>query len=112
MIKYIRYLLFLCLLTFALCGFSQQDTSRKQAKDSLLNAQLDQQQRRVRQLSAERLADSLKRAELERQLSNVDNAQKAGLLKELGRLKQADSLRLAQQNTRSTLYADLLKAFR
>lgn len=111
MIKQIRYLLFLCLLTFALCGFSQQDTSRKQVKDSLLNAQLDQQQRRVRQLSAERLADSLKRAELERQLNSVDNAQKAVLLKELDRLKQADSLRLAQQKHQVDSLRRFVKGF-
>jgi len=111
MIKQIRYLLLLCLLTFALCGFSQQDTSRRQAKDSLLNAQLDQQQRRVRQLSAERLADSLKRAELEKQLSSVDNAQKAVLLKELDRLKQADSLRLAQQKHQVDSLRRFVKGF-
>jgi len=111
MIKYSRYPLLLCLLTFALCGVAQQDTSRKHAKDSLLNTQLDQQQRRVRQLSAERLADSLKRAELERQLNSVDNAQKAVLLKELDRLKQADSLRLAQQKHQVDSLRRFVKGF-
>lgn len=110
MIKFIRHLLLLYLLTVASGTFAQQDSSRLK-KDSVLNAQLDQQQRRVLQLSAERLADSLKRTELEKQLSSVDNTQKGVLLKELDRLKQADSLRLAQQKHQVDSLRRFVKGF-
>jgi small-conductance mechanosensitive channel len=110
MITYTRHLLLLLLLAFSLNGVAQQDSSRLK-KDSLLNVQLDQQQRRVRQLSAERLADSLKRAELEKQISSVDNTQKVSLLKELDRLKQADSLRLAQQKHQVDSLRKFVKGF-
>ncbi|HEY9001268.1 MAG TPA: mechanosensitive ion channel family protein [Mucilaginibacter sp.] len=54
----------------------------------------------VRQLSAERNADSLKRLSLEQQvgrLSEADNQKKYTLLRELNQLKSRDSLRMARQ---------------
>ncbi|MGF7078325.1 mechanosensitive ion channel family protein [Mucilaginibacter sp. UYCu711] len=78
-------------------AYAQQDTIKQQKKDSILNVQLDRQQNRVKQLSAERLAYSLKKAELEKQLSTADNFKKAQLLKELNTFRQKDSLRTVQR---------------
>jgi hypothetical protein len=75
-------------LVFLSPAFAQQDSLKQQKKDSLLNAQLDQQQNRLKQLSAERLADSLKKAELEKQLSSADVLKKAELLKDLNAFRQ------------------------
>ncbi|GAB2696891.1 mechanosensitive ion channel [Mucilaginibacter koreensis] len=94
--KSIFLLLLFTLNTFTL--WAQQDTSG-QVVDSTTN-QINSQLNRIRQLSAERLADSLKRVDLEQQvarLSNADNLKKSTLLKELNGLKQQDSLRLIRQ---------------
>jgi small-conductance mechanosensitive channel len=94
-------------LVFLSPAFAQQDSLKQQKKDSLLNAQLDQQQNRLKQLSAERLADSLKKAELEKQLSSADVLKKAELLKDLNAFRQKDSLRTVERKHQ----IDSLRAF-
>lgn len=108
--KFYRYLLLLGALLTVVTATAQKDSSRIK-KDSLLNVQLDQQQQRVRQLSAERLADSLKRIELEKQFNTVNNEQKAVLIKELNQLKQADSLRRAKQRHQVDSLRKFVKGF-
>jgi len=108
--EYYGYLLLLGALLTVLTATAQKDSSRIK-KDSLLNVQLDQQLQRVRQLSAGRLAESLKRTELEKQFNTVNNAQKAVLIKELNRLKQADSLRLAKQRYQVDSLRKFVKGF-
>ena len=98
-------ILLLSLIT--LPGFAQQDSIKQQKRDSILNLQLDLQQSRVKQLSEERTADSLKKAELEKQLSTADNLKKAELVKELTTLRQQDSLRKAERKHQ----IDSLRAF-
>lgn len=86
--------------------FAQQDTVQHK-KDSLLTIQLEQQQKKVKQLSDERMADSLKRSELQKQLSTADNVQKNELLNKLETLRQKDSLRVVNQKHQ----VDSLRAF-
>ena len=79
--------------------YAQKDSIIQQ-QDSIHNLKLDKQLIRVQQLAAERVADSLRRAELEvrvAQFSNADNVQKAALLDQLSKLRQRDSLRLLHQ---------------
>lgn len=93
--KYIFYL-FLLSTFLAYPSFAQQDTIQ-QKQDSLLTIKLEQQQKKVKQLSEERLADSVKRTELQKQLSTADNIQKTQLLQKLESLRQKDSLRTVKQ---------------
>ncbi|MFD0764622.1 mechanosensitive ion channel family protein [Mucilaginibacter lutimaris] len=85
---------------------AQQDTL-KHKKDSLLTIQLELQQKKVKQLSEERLADSIKRTDLQKQLSTADNLQKRDLLEKLETLRQKDSLRYVNQKRQ----IDSLRAF-
>jgi small-conductance mechanosensitive channel len=104
---YVRLIACLCFSPSLLVA--QQDSVQHQ-KDSLLTVQLDRQQNKIRQMSADRLADSLKRFELQKQvaqLSGADNAKKETLLKELDILKQSDSIRLFKQKRQ----VDSLKRF-
>lgn len=91
--------------------YAQQDTIKQQKNDSLLNVQLDRQQNRVKQLSAERLADSLKKAELEKQLSTADNLKKAQLVKELDAFRQKDSLRTVERKHQIDSLRSFVKGF-
>jgi predicted site-specific integrase-resolvase len=89
---------FFLLLAFSV-SYGQVDTA-KHKNDSLLNSRLERESLKVKQLAAERLTDSLKRADLENQvaqLKSTDQLKRAGLLKELATLKQSDSLRQVKQ---------------
>ena len=63
-----NFLLCICLLLNSHKGLAQVD-STKHTSDSLLNNQLEKQALKVRQLAAERIADSLKRTDLEDQVA-------------------------------------------
>jgi small-conductance mechanosensitive channel len=68
--------------------------------DSILTLQLERQQRKMQQLFADRVADSVKRAALERevsQLSTTNSIKKSQLTTELISLQQKDSLKLVKQ---------------
>lgn len=96
--KYLAAILILISTIHA--AVAQQDTTLQLKKDSVLQAKLDNQFNRVQQLSAERLADSLKRAELETQMSALtadDHLKRNGLLKELNILRDRDSIHRVQQ---------------
>ncbi|QJD96820.1 mechanosensitive ion channel family protein [Mucilaginibacter robiniae] len=105
-----RIFVILFTFIFSTCAaFAQQD-SLLHKEDSVVDTRLDHQLNRIRQLSAERLADSLKREDLQRQaaqLSSADNIRKSALLKELISLKQRDSL----QRIRQQHQVDSLKHF-
>ena len=95
----VTILLCICLLFSNYKVLAQIDTA-KHKSDSVLNNQLEKQALRVKQLAAERLSDSLKRADLENQvdqLKSSDQLKRAGLLKELAALKQNDSLKQVRQ---------------
>jgi small-conductance mechanosensitive channel len=88
-----------CLLLTVTCSYAQMD-STKHKSDSVLNIQLEKQALKVKQLAAERLGDSLRRADLENQVAQLkssDQLKRAGLLKELAALKQNDSLKQVRQ---------------
>lgn len=104
-------LLFLLLFVSTGMLYAQQDTIKQQKSDSLLNVQLDRQQNRIKQLSAERLADSLKKAELEKQLSTADNLKKAQLVKELDAFRQKDSLRTVERKHQIDSLRSFVKGF-
>lgn len=107
------YRLFVFYLCFCPLLLHAQD-SLQHHKDSLLGVQLDLQQNKVRQLSAERLADSLKRTQLQMQvsqLSNADNIKKEALLKKLEALRAADSIRLVKQKHQVDSLRKFVKGF-
>ncbi|WP_255563268.1 mechanosensitive ion channel family protein [Mucilaginibacter sp. 21P] len=96
-----------------LTGFAQQD-SLQQRKDSLDNARLDKQSARVKQFAAERLADSLKRVELEAkvaELSSTDNLKKAELQKQLEHIRQQDSVKRSRQKHEVDSLRRFIKGF-
>lgn len=100
---------YLLLLMFCLAGarlFAQSDSLRR-TRDSLLNLELDRQQARIKALTAERSADSLKKLDLQKQLSTADQVQKTALLKALSALRSKDSLRHVHQLRQ----VDSLRAF-
>jgi len=90
------YLLFLYCLLSGVNVYAQTDSLRRK-KDSLLNVELDKQQARIKALTAERSADSLKKLELEKQFGTAGQLQKASLLAELNSLRSKDSLRRVRQ---------------
>jgi small-conductance mechanosensitive channel len=108
---------YLGFIVYFLCGFqfaiAQHDTiSRK--SDSVHNVQLDSQLVKIQQLSTERLSDSLKRAGLEKQvseLSSADNLKRLDLLKELSLLKANDSLRILRQKHQVDSLRKFVKGF-
>jgi small-conductance mechanosensitive channel len=97
MIKYFVAILFIVAITKTTYG---QDTTLQRKKDSVLEIKLDHQFNKVKQLSAERLADSLKRAELQTAmlaLSADDHKKRNQLIEELSMLKGRDSIHRVQQ---------------
>jgi predicted GNAT family N-acyltransferase len=92
--------LFVCLFVLGQQkAFAQRDNSDLK-DDSTHNVVLDSQLLKIQKLSAERLADSSKKAELEKQvaqLSSTDNLKRLDLLKALNAIKEKDSLRVIQQ---------------
>lgn len=104
------WILFQCLTASAAI---LQDSARVQ-KDSINNARLDNQLVRVQRYAAERLADSLKRAELEArvaQLSSTDNLKKAELQNQLNTLRQRDSLKVVRQKQEIDSLRRFVKGF-
>jgi len=93
--------------------YAQQDSTRQQ-EDSLHNASLDKQLVRVQLLANQRLADSLKRAELEARvtrLSSAENVKKSELLNELTALRKRDSLHLTRQKHEVDSLRHFVKGF-
>lgn len=98
----IRYPVFLsiCLAVILNLGIAQTPDTAIHRNDSLLRVKLNEQFDKVQQLSAERFADSLKRADLEKRVANFtesDQQQKSILLKELAGLQGLDSLKKIKQ---------------
>lgn len=106
------FFLWLC-VTFVLRAVAQKDTAT-QAKDSLQNDVLVIQSQQLQQIAALRLADSVKRAELEKQLSVLkaaDIPQRASLEKELAALQQRDSVQLERQRHKIDSLRAVVKGF-
>ncbi|WP_342645382.1 hypothetical protein [Mucilaginibacter sp. CSA2-8R] len=90
-----------------------QDSARVQ-NDSIHNARLDNQMVRVQRYAAERLADSLKRAELEARvakLSRTGNLEKSVLESQLNALRQHDSLKTVRQKKEIDSLRRFVKGF-
>ncbi|MEP6464864.1 MAG: mechanosensitive ion channel domain-containing protein [Parafilimonas sp.] len=109
MIKKNKLILLICLFLLSnKIVFSQQDTTH--IADSLHNEILSEQSRQLQALEFERNADSVKRDDLQQQLSvlkTTDNVKKQELQKELDAIKNKDSLRIAQKKKK----IDSLKTF-
>jgi len=91
-----------------------QDTLGKRKQDSVLNVSVNKQINSIERLAAERIADSLRRADLELQmaaLSETEQQKRAGLLKELNALKQRDSLQLMRQKHQVDSLRQFVKGF-
>lgn len=104
---------FVFIFGLASSSLAQQDSTQVK-KDSLKNISLDKQFQRIRQLSAEKLSDSLKQETLEKQvaqLSNADNLKRVDLLKQLAALKQKDSLRIVSQKHQVDSLRKFVKGF-
>lgn len=107
--KYFLFSLILGVIS-VLPVFAQRDTLQHK-KDSLLSLQLELQQKKVKQLSEEMLADSIKRADLQKQLSTADHLQKRELLERLQSLEQKDSLRQVNQKHQIDSLRSFVKGF-
>jgi len=91
------FLLLLCGITWV--SFGQTD-SLSQYNDSINNANLLEYNKRLAEVEKERVADSLKKAELEAQLlalKTTDNLQKTDLINQLETIKENDKKRLADK---------------
>lgn len=110
--KYLAALLFFIWGTQG--AFARPDSTIRQQKDSVLETKLDNQFNKVQQLSAERLADSLKRAGLQAEmlaLSADDHLKRAALTKELAILRGRDSVRRVQQKHQVDSLRQFVKGF-
>ena len=93
--------------------FAQQD-SISGKKDSVLNMQLDSQQKRLRQIAAQQLVDSLKRVNLQSQVADLkseDKLKREDLLQQLNTLRQTDSLHKAEQKHQIDSLRKFVKGF-
>jgi len=91
------FLLLLCGISWV--SFGQTD-SLSQYNDSINNANLLEYNKRLAEVEKERVADSLKKAELEAQLlalKTTDNLQKTDLINQLETIKENDKKRLADK---------------
>ncbi|CAH0169062.1 Small-conductance mechanosensitive channel [Pedobacter sp. Bi27] len=98
MTKFFTLSIFLLNAAVSIYTFGQDSTTLK--SDSLKNGKLENEFNKVNQLSAERLSDSLKRAELEQRVSalgTTDKLQRESLMAELKSLKKRDSIHRFRQ---------------
>jgi len=106
--------LIICLVIAGQQGLlAQQDTSTHK-NDSTHNIALNNQLLNIQKLSADRLSDSLKRQQLEKQvaqLSSADNLKRLDLLKEVNVIKEKDSLRVVQQKRQIDSLRKFVKGF-
>ncbi len=112
MIKYIA--IFLFFMSGMRVAFAQQDSTAHNKKDSILEIKLDKQFNKVQRLSAERLADSLKGAELQSQmlaLSADDHLKRIALTRELTALRGRDSIHQVQQKHQIDSLRQFVKGF-
>lgn len=108
------YILLLLLTGIGLFAAHAQSGTSSAKADSLLKLKLRNQLNKVQQLSAERLADSLRRADLELRvagLTTADRLKKAELLKELTTLKERDSLQRIKQKRQVDSLRKFVKGF-
>jgi len=97
--KYICNLIFILSLFFPSLLYAQAD-SIKQPVDSLVMQQENAGVNKLKELNAERISDSLKRMDLQRQLDGLksgDQRQRNSLQSEIEILNKNDSLRLLRQ---------------
>ena len=106
--------LFAAFIFFSRSNAIAQQNSTQRKTDSLHNIVLDSQLIKIQKLSAERLSDSVKKAQLENQvaqLSNASNLKRLDLLKELDNIREKDSVRLARQKRHIDSLRRFVKGF-
>lgn len=98
--KQIKIIIISLLLLFSgQISFAQTDSSNKK-NDSLNAVKLDEYNQRIKQIENQRIADSVKKAELEAQINSLqttDNLKKEELQKQLQQLNDKEANRLAQK---------------
>lgn len=94
-----KLVFFLILLTLSFSGNAQNEKFA-QNNDSLNAVNINEYKSRLALLEQQRIADSIKRAELERKLQTTDNTDKDKLQKEIDALNSRDSQRLADKKAR------------
>ncbi|MBE9583688.1 mechanosensitive ion channel [Mucilaginibacter sp. JRF] len=104
--------LFLALFSINVALAQSPDSTTNQI-DTTHNDKVKNQLNSVQQLSAERVADSLKRAELEAKVAQLtgNNDQRSMLVNELNALKQKDSLRIIRQKQKVDSLRRFVKGF-
>ncbi|MCD8739681.1 mechanosensitive ion channel family protein [Mucilaginibacter roseus] len=97
------------MLTYA----QSADSTALNRTDTIHTDNVKNQLNSVQQLSAEGIADSLKRAELQAKVARltVDDKQRSALVKELSALKQKDSLRTIRQKQQVDSLRRFVKGF-
>lgn len=108
--KYLLFILFLSISPFTYC---QIDTSSI-AQDSIENRVLLRQSLELQKLQLTKLADSIRKAELEEQLlslKSTDELTKNSLKKELQQLKSKDSLRVLRQKKKIDSLRTIVKGY-
>ncbi|MCC8408033.1 mechanosensitive ion channel family protein [Mucilaginibacter sp. UR6-1] len=105
-------LLLLLFFTITLAAAQPADTVLIK-NDTIHNDKVNNQLNSVKQLSAERVADSLKRNELELKVARLsgNDDERLGLVKQLNALKQKDSLRIIRQKQQVDSLRRYVKGF-
>ena len=111
-IIYKAVILHIFVFLFSLSVNAQDTTGQKQ--DSARNQILIDQSKQLQDLQNAMLADSLKRADLENQLSDLkstDNLKKQELLQQLEQIRNRDSLRLLQKKSKIDSLRNVVRGF-
>jgi small-conductance mechanosensitive channel len=107
-------LTFLVVLVTCSCADAQVRDSSVVARDSINTSKLQQYQQRIEEIEKQRLADSIKRAELElriRMLSAADQSQKEELQRQLQSLSENEGGRIAQKKAQIDSMRATVKGF-
>ena len=98
--KHIKNLIACLFLMFAMQTLLAQTDSSNKKNDSLNTVKLEEYNKRLKETEEQRLADSVKKAELEAQINSLkttDNLKKEELQKQLQELNDKDAKRIAQK---------------
>lgn len=98
---------------FSTIAIAQEDSISKK-NDSINNSLIQTFNKKLTLIEAQRLSDSIKKAELEIQLKSLkttDNLKKQDLLKQLNELTEKDSIRLAEKKAQIKLLRKTVKGY-
>ena len=105
-------IIFACLVIVAPSAAQKKDTLTKR-QDSVQTVRMNDQLNVVQRISVERLADSLKKVELEKQYEGVSatDQEKLALIKELAAIKGRDSIRKIHQQQQIDSLRQFVKGY-